>query len=79
MMIKDLFVKPIDRDIKGVIKVGKTTAPMSGRNWRNMSLRVSCKSTLQSFSPATSAAFSERPIKWVCGSPASSEVVNLTF
>ena len=77
MMIKDLFVKPIDRDIKGVIKVGQDDS--SNVRQELEEYVVSCKSTLQSFSPATSAAFSERPIKWVCGSPASSEVVNLTF
>lgn len=39
MQIKDLFLKPIDRRINGVIKVGQNQEEDKNRNWKNTSSR----------------------------------------
>ena len=85
MIIKNMFSKPIDRDIKGVIKVGQDDNANIKQeleeyvctNEITASFR-NCKSILPISFPAIKKALTEIRIKWVFGFPVSLEVVNLT-
>ena len=78
MFIKDMFAKPIDRDIKGVIKVGQADDENIKQELEEYVSPESCKSTLLISSPVTKKGSTDTLTKWVSGSPASSEAVNPT-
>ena len=75
MLIKDMFRKPIDRNIQGVIVVGE-----DGLNdEKNTLLRVSCNAISRNSMRITSRALSVKREKMVFGFPAFLAVVNRTF
>ncbi len=77
MTIQNMFSKPIDRDIKGVIKVGQDDTANVGKSLKNMLLQESCKNTLRISFQAIKWESSETRIRWASGFQASLEAVNL--
>ncbi len=71
MMIKDLFAKPIDRDIKGVIKVGQDD---SSNVRQELEEYVVTRELQKHF-----AVSLEQPTRWAFGSPVFLEAVNRIF
>lgn len=78
MIIKNMFSKPIDRDIKGVIKVGQDDNANIKQELEEYVVTVNCKSILLISFPAIKKALTEIRIKWAYGFPVSLEAVNLT-
>ena len=79
MQIKDMFEKQIDRDIKGVIKVGQSDEE---NVYQELDEYVVTKELLKHFRDFLITTKRESiitPTKWGSGSLASSEVVNLIF
>ena len=75
MLIKDMFRKPIDRNIQGVIVVGE-----DGLNdEKNTLLRVSCNAISRNSMRITSRVLSAKREKMVSGFPAFLAAVNRTF
>lgn len=52
MYVKNMFAKAIDRDIKGVIKVGQGDDENVRQELENMLLLENCRSILLTFSQA---------------------------
>lgn len=79
MLIKDMFRKPIDRNIQGVIVVGEDGLMMRRMSWKNTLLRVSCNAISRNSMRITSKVLSVKREKMVFGFPAFLAVVNRTF
>lgn len=78
MIIKNMFSKPIDRDIKGVIKVGQDD---EANIKQELEEYVVTRELQKHFLISLRAIREELPeiqTRWACGFPASLEVVNLT-
>ena len=78
MQIKEMFEKQIDRDIKGVIKVGQSDEE---NVYQELDEYVVTKELLKHFRDFSITMKRESitiQTKWVSGSPVSLEVVNLT-
>ena len=78
MQIKDMFEKQIDRDIKGVIKVGQSDEE---NVYQELDEYVVTKELLKHFRDSLKTMkkeLMEIQIKWASGSPDSLEVVNHT-
>ena len=78
MIIKNMFSKPIDRDIKGVIKVGQDDDANIKQELEEYVVTRELQKHFSDFLQATKEELPEIQIRWVCGFPASLEVVNLT-
>ena len=79
MQIKEMFEKQIDRDIKGVIKVGQSDEE---NVYQELDEYVVTKELLKHFgilSITMKRGLIAILTKWVAGSPVSLEVVNLIF
>ena len=75
MIIKNMFSKPIDRDIKGVIKVGQDD---DANIKQELEEYVVTRELQKHFSDFFASYKRGIQTRWVCGFPASLEVVNLT-
>ena len=78
MQIKNMFEKQIDRDIKGVIKVGQSDEE---NVYQELDEYVVTKELLKHFRDFFNnyeKGVDDIQIRWVSGFPASLEVVNLT-
>ena len=79
MIIKNMFSKPIDRDIKGVIKVGQDDDANIKQELEEYVVKENFRNIFLIFLQATREELPEIRTRWVCGFRASLEVVNLTF
>lgn len=77
MIIKNMFSKPIDRDIKGVIKVGQDDDANIKQELEEYVVTRELQKHFSDFFQATKEELSEIRTRWVCGYRASLEVVNL--
>ena len=80
MIIKNMFSKPIDRDIKGVIKVGQDDdANIKQELEEYVVTRELQKHFADFYASYKKGIVGTTPkTRWACGFPASLEVVNLT-
>ena len=78
MIIKDMFAKPIDRDIKGVIKVGQDDNANIGQELEEYVVTRELQKHFSDFFASYKKELQVIQIKWACGFRASSEAVNLT-
>ena len=78
MQIKEMFEKQIDRDIKGVIKVGQSDEENVYQELDEYVVTKELLKHFRDFSITMKRGSITIRTKWVSGSPASLEVVNLT-
>lgn len=76
MYIKNMFAKPIDRNIKGVIKVGQGDDENVKQELEEYVVTRELQNTLLIFSPVIKGGLLEIQMQWEFGFPASLEVVN---
>ena len=79
MIIKDMFAKPIDRDIKGVIKVGQDDYANIKQELEEYVVTRELQKHFADFFASYKKVLSAIPIKWACGFPVSLAVVNRIF
>lgn len=77
MQIKDMFEKQIDRDIKGVIKVGQSDEENVYQELDEYVVTKELLKHFRDFSITMKKASTVIPTKWVSGFQVSLEVVNL--
>ena len=78
MRIYDMFAKKIDRPITGVIKVGQIADSDKKQELEEYVVTRELTKHFRDFLKTIRGVLIPRRMRWVCGSPASSEVVNLT-
>ncbi len=78
MIIKNMFSKPIDRDIKGVIKVGQDDDANIKQELEEYVVTRELQKHFLISLQATREELPEIQTRWACGFLASLEVVNLT-
>lgn len=79
MRIAEMFVKPIDRDIKGVIKVGQDDDVNIYQELDEYVVTKELLKHFRSFLKAIKTASLAIPIKWGSGFPVSLVPVSPTF
>ena len=79
MFIKDMFAKPIDRDIKGVIKVGQADDENIKQELEEYVVTRELQKHFTDFFAVIKRASTGTLTRWVSGSPASLEAVNPIF
>lgn len=78
MKIGQMFAKPIDRDLKGVIKVGQDDDLNIKQELEEYVVTRELQKHFRDFFDSYKRGITEIRIRWVSGFPASSEVVNRT-
>lgn len=78
MQIKEMFEKQIDRDIKGVIKVGQSDEENVYQELDEYVVTKELLKHFRDFSITMKRGSITIQTKWVSGFPVSLEVVNLT-
>lgn len=78
MKIGQMFAKPIDRDLKGVIKVGQDDDRNIQQELEEYVVTRELQKHFRDFLIVISVGLPEQQIKWACGFQVSLEVVNPT-
>ena len=78
MKIQQIFAKPIDRDIKGVIKVGQDDEINIRQELEEYVVTRELQKHFADFFASYKKSITGRTDKWACGFPVSLEAVNLT-
>lgn len=78
MIIKDMFAKPIDRDIKGVIKVGQDDEANVKQELEEYVVTKELQKHFSDFFLPIKRELMDIQIKWESGFPDFLGVVNLT-
>ena len=79
MIIKDIFLKPIDRSITGVIKVGQKDDENIKQELEEYVITRELKKHFRDFFSSYKRGIIGTTDKWVYGFPVSLEAVNPTF
>ena len=79
MLIKDMFLKPIDRDIKGVVKVGQDDTSVMKQELEEYVVTNELQKHFRDFFASYKKGINRRADKMGVWISVSSAVVNLTF